>query len=130
MSTKPNVKRIRTDAGVSRKVAAEAASISQFKLDKIERDAPGVTDEDRKAYHDALVAFVKTVPVKVKVEAKPAKVVVAKKTAPAKKAAAKPRSRTARKSTQAKADPKPQPKADEPKAEWRHEQAHAARPAA
>ncbi|HET6754868.1 MAG TPA: helix-turn-helix transcriptional regulator [Jiangellaceae bacterium] len=44
-----DLKTRRVKAGITRKVAAEAAGISQFKLDKIERGVD-VSDDVRKAY--------------------------------------------------------------------------------
>jgi DNA-binding XRE family transcriptional regulator len=49
----------RVKAGITRKTAADACGISQFRLDKIERNADGITDEDRQAYADGLAKLLK-----------------------------------------------------------------------
>jgi hypothetical protein len=49
----PDLKTRRVEASITRKAAAEAAGISQFKLDRIERGVD-VGDDVRKAYDDGL----------------------------------------------------------------------------
>jgi transcriptional regulator with XRE-family HTH domain len=102
MTTKqPKARRV--EAGITRKQLADAAGISQFKLDRIERGVD-VDEESRKAYDAALA---KLVAAGAKASTKPAK-----KPAPAKKATTTVRRSRTRKTTQPKADA-----ADEPKAE-------------
>jgi transcriptional regulator with XRE-family HTH domain len=114
MNTK-DLKARRVDAGITRAQVAKASGISQYKIDRLER-GDAVDAEDQKKYADAMTQLIKTAPVRVKAEAKPAKVVATKKAAaPVKKAATKPRNRTARKSAQAKAEPRAE--ADDPQAE-------------
>ena len=53
MATKQDLKARRVNASITRKQGAEAAGISQFKLDKIERDVD-VGEDVRKAYDTGL----------------------------------------------------------------------------
>jgi transcriptional regulator with XRE-family HTH domain len=89
MTTK-DLKSIRVAAEITRGELAEASGISMYRIDRIERHAEGVSDDDRKQYDATMAKLLKAKPAKKAAEAKPAK-----KTAPAKKA-------TARKATPAK----------------------------
>jgi len=94
-------KQDRIAAKITRKQAAEAAGLSMFKVDRVERNADGISDDDRKRYDDAMG----------KLLAEAAKTQPAAKKQVAKKATSKPGTR-ARKTTQ----PKPKPEPEEPAA--------------
>jgi DNA-binding XRE family transcriptional regulator len=100
MTTKQDRKTHRIEAKITRKQLADAAGISQFRLDKLERNDAGVADEDVKAYDEALKKLL------ARAGTKPAK-----KAAPAKKTTTARTPRTRRSTTQPKAG------ADEAKAE-------------
>jgi hypothetical protein len=106
MTTKQasNLKARRVEAKITRKVAAEACGISQFRLDKIERNADGIGDDDRQAYADGLAKLLKLAAEHAKTQPAAKKQAVAKPSTngTAKKTAPKPRART-RKATQPKA---------------------------
>jgi hypothetical protein len=98
MTTNKDLKTRRVEAGITRKVAAEAAGISQFKLDKIERGVD-VGEGTRQAYDTGLA----------KLLAQAAKASTTNGTKP------KARTSTAKKTTARRAA-QPKPKAEAPAA--------------
>jgi DNA-binding XRE family transcriptional regulator len=90
--TASDLKTRRVEAGITRKVAAEAAGISQFKLDKIERGVD-VGDDERKAYDDGLAKLLAQA-TKTSTTNGKARTSTAKKTTARTRKAAQPKAKT------------------------------------